>query len=212
MENIIGFKDYFRLIRKKKKIILFVVLISTIISAVLSFYILPPIYQSSSRLIVNGNIAKEKTMTYKEIINSRDVLDKVIKNLNLEITYDDLYEFVDISCIDKTQIIKINVEYYDPVKAMEIAKEIPLVFKDEVFKITGVDNVEVIDNAKCFLDPIKPNKGFNICVGVILGLIIGICLVFLIECLDTRIKSPKDIQKNLELQVLGVIPHHIIKK
>lgn len=49
-------------------------------------------------------------------------------------------------------------------------------------------------------------KFSNIIVGILIGLILGIALVFLIEYLDQSLKDPSDIEKELELPLLGVVP------
>jgi len=49
-------------------------------------------------------------------------------------------------------------------------------------------------------------KFSNIIVGILIGLILGIALVFLIEYLDQSLKDPSDVEKELELPLLGVVP------
>jgi len=44
-------------------------------------------------------------------------------------------------------------------------------------------------------------------VGVLLGLVFGVGLAFLLEFIDTSIKSPSDVSKRLELPMLGFVPH-----
>ncbi len=44
-------------------------------------------------------------------------------------------------------------------------------------------------------------------LGVVLGLVFGFGLVFLLEFMDTSIKSPVDVTRRVDLPVLGMIPH-----
>ena len=46
----------------------------------------------------------------------------------------------------------------------------------------------------------------NIILGILIGLILGITLAFLIEYLDQSLKDPADIEKELELPLLGIVP------
>ncbi len=46
----------------------------------------------------------------------------------------------------------------------------------------------------------------NIAIAGVLGLMFGIFLVFLLEYLDNTIKTPKDVEKYLQLSVIGAIP------
>ena len=82
-----------------------------------------------------------------------------------------------------------------------------LSFTKQVKRITNANGVEVIDKAITPKSPIKPNKMMNVAVAAVLGMMIGLFIVFLIEYLDNKIKTPQDIEKHLGLPVLGVIPN-----
>jgi len=47
----------------------------------------------------------------------------------------------------------------------------------------------------------------NIAVAAILGMMLGVGIAFLKEFLDNTIKTPEDIQKYLDLPVIGMIPN-----
>jgi len=58
--------------------------------------------------------------------------------------------------------------------------------------------------------PIKPSwprYTIMIPLGVLLGLSIGLGLAFLMEFMDTSIKSPADISSRIDLPLLGMVPH-----
>ena len=69
--------------------------------------------------------------------------------------------------------------------------------------------VEIIDNAKPGLRPVRPNKPLNIALGVIIGLVVGVGLAFFIEYLDTSVKTIDDVERSLGSPVLGVIPQNV---
>jgi capsular polysaccharide biosynthesis protein len=81
------------------------------------------------------------------------------------------------------------------------------VFTKEVKRITKANGAEVIDKATMPQSPIKPNKVMNVAIATVLGVMIGLFLVFLLEYMDTKMKKPEDITKHLELPILGVIPN-----
>ncbi|MGR6836820.1 GumC family protein [Syntrophomonas erecta] len=70
----------------------------------------------------------------------------------------------------------------------------------------GDTSVMVVSEASIPAAPIKPNKKLNIAIAFILGIILFTLLAFILEYLDNTIKSPDDINRELELPVLGVIP------
>lgn len=69
--------------------------------------------------------------------------------------------------------------------------------------------VQVVDPAEAPLRPAKPNLLLNILVSIVLGVGAGVTLAFFIEYLDTSVKTVDDVERYLELPVLGVIPQKI---
>jgi len=69
--------------------------------------------------------------------------------------------------------------------------------------------VEIIDQAKPGLRPVRPNKPLNIALGIIIGLVVGVGLAFFIEYLDTSVKTIDDVERSLQTAVLGVIPQNV---
>jgi capsular polysaccharide biosynthesis protein len=73
----------------------------------------------------------------------------------------------------------------------------------EAVKAAGVT---VIDRAITPRSPVKPKKKLNVAIGGFLGVFVGLGLVFVLEFLDTTLKSAEDVERWLELPVLGRIP------
>ena len=73
--------------------------------------------------------------------------------------------------------------------------------------VTGTSTI--IDEAVTPLDPIKPNKKMMLAIGVLLGLFLGVLIVFLIEAFDDAIKDEESIRRSMgmEIPILGRIPH-----
>lgn len=219
MEETIDLREYLTIIKKKAWIIAAITAVTTFVSAFLSFFVLSPVYEAKTTLIVNTDQKNDDTITgdefsvtqrlavtYGEIIKSRTVLEPVIEKLGLDISYDDLSKMVTVSPVKDTQIINISVQDTNPLKAKDIANSIPEVFTKEVKRITKANSVEVIDKAVEPLSPIKPNKLMNVLIAFVLGIMIGLFVVFLIEYMDNKMKTPQDVEKHLDLPILGVIP------
>ena len=225
MEETIDLREYFAIIKKRSWIIALITTIAVIVSAVISFFILKPVYQANATLIVNTekneetqmitgdqfNVTQKLAVTYGEIITSRSVINPVIKNLGLEETYDELVKKITVSPVKDTQIINISVQDINPKKARDIANEIPEVFTKEAKRITKANDIQVIDKAILPKEAVKPNKIMNIAISAVLGMMIGLFIVFLIEYLDNGLKTPQDIEKHLGLPVLGVVPNESVE-
>jgi succinoglycan biosynthesis transport protein ExoP len=67
-------------------------------------------------------------------------------------------------------------------------------------------NIRVVDVARTPTHPIKPNVPRNIELGLILGLACGIGLAFVLETLDTSIRTMEEVGAISTLPALGTIP------
>ncbi|CEP49079.1 YveK family protein [Paraclostridium sordellii] len=227
MEETVDLREYFHIIKKRAWIIALITVLAMLTSGIISFFILSPVYEANTTLIVNTEqnkstnnmitgdqlaVTQKLTLTYGEIIESRAVLDSVIEKLNLNMKYEDLEKNIIVSPVKDTQIMSITVKDTNPNVARDIANSIPKVFTKEVKRITKANSVEVIDKAIKPLKPVKPNKVVNLVVAAALGLAIGIFLVIILEYMDNKIKTPQDIEKYIGLPILGVVPNESIAK
>ena len=223
MEETIDLREYFFILKKKLWIIVTSALVCGLISGLVSFFALTPIYQANTSLIVNkevGNKVTEMTttddlnyvqklaITYGEIIKSRAVITPTIQKLDLNMTYEELASAVSVTNVSDTQIIKISVQHENPKVAMKICNTIPSIFSEEVQRIVKASGVEVIDKAILPTNPIKPNKKMNVLIAMVLGVMVSVFIIFLIEALNTKIKEPKDIEEKLGIPVFGVVPKY----
>lgn len=71
---------------------------------------------------------------------------------------------------------------------------------------TGVNNVAVIDLAQTPGAPYKPNLQKNLLMWLVFGLFGAVAVVAWFEIMDDTFKSPEDIEDQLGLAVLGLIP------
>ena len=175
MEETIDLREYFGIIKKRFWIIALITVIAAVVSGIISFFMLKPVYEAKSTLIVNTekneetqmitgdqfSVTQKLAVTYGEIIKSRAVLEDVIKNLKLDNEYEELANNVTVSPVKDTQIISISVQDTNKQKARDIANEIPKVFAKEAKRITKANDIQVIDKAILPKDAVKPNKMMN---------------------------------------------------
>ena len=221
MEEAIDLSKYFFVLKKKMWLICLSAIVCGGISGLVSFYILEPVYEANTSLIVNKEIKKTQitttddlnyvqklAITYGEIIKSRTVITSTIEKLKLDMTYEELEKIISVSNVSDTQIIKISIEHKNPVLATKICNTIPEIFTKEVQRISKASGVEVIDKAIVPEEPIKPNKIMNIAIAAVLGVMASVFVIFLMEALNTSIKEPKDIEEKLGIPVFGVVPKY----
>ncbi|MEW5785244.1 MAG: Wzz/FepE/Etk N-terminal domain-containing protein [Bacillota bacterium] len=203
---------------KRWKIILLIPLLAVFTSAIVSLFIITPLYVASTTLMVvkptetgqiiyaDIQVSRQLVATYREIARSRRVLDSVVATLNLPYGIGTLRESVDVASVRDTEIITINVTDSDPQAAAAIANEVARAFMKQVVEIMKVENVSLIDRAVQPAAPVSPRVPLNLAVALVVGLMAAVGLAFLLEYLDKSIKDPDEVQKLLEIPVLGIIP------
>lgn len=220
MEETISLKELFQTLKKRLSLIIIIAAIATATSGIVSYFLLTPIYQSSTQILVNQSKNQEQVYNYNEvqtnlqlintytvIIKSPAILDKVIEKENLDMSTGALNELVTVSSEQNSQVVNIAVQNEDPKIAADIANSIAVTFQEEISKIMKVDNVSILTQAQLGENPspIKPKPLMNMAIALVVGLMAGVGLSFLLEYLDNTLKSEQDIEKVLGLPVLGAI-------
>ncbi len=67
-------------------------------------------------------------------------------------------------------------------------------------------DAKVIDPAYPPGSPVKPRKRLNVILGLILGLMMGVGMAFVVEYMDTSVRSPEEVERILGVPVIGAIP------
>jgi len=71
---------------------------------------------------------------------------------------------------------------------------------------TDVTNVRIIDQAQPPVKPVKPKKALITLLAMFAGLFMGVSLAFVREHLDNTFKNTDDLERDLHLPVLGIVP------
>ena len=198
------------------------VILATVVAAIIGFaaskFLMTPQYSSSAMMIVNTrqdvtsndqiNSATKLVATYSIIIKSDTVLQQVIENLGLGMTYSELNSRVSVQAVDDTQVMKITVNSTSPEWAQTVCDEILAVSPDIIKEAVEAGSVKVISKASLNLNPISPNIKKNTALGAMVGLVLAMGIIVLQVLLDNKINTEEDVTKYLDMTVLGVIPQY----
>ncbi|MGF9741826.1 Wzz/FepE/Etk N-terminal domain-containing protein [Priestia megaterium] len=219
MEETISIKSIFTTLKERWKLILITMVFFALISGIVSYYLLTPVYSASTQILVNQKHSGEQIdslqiqtdigmiNTYGEIIKSPVILQKVIDELNLKQNTGQLSKKISITSQENSQVFLLTVQDSNPANAVRIANGVSEIFQKEIKNIMNIDNISILAKAKLQENPnpIKPNPILNIVIATFIGLLIGIGLAFIMEYLDNTIKSEQDLETLLELPILGSI-------
>lgn len=204
-------------IKQKIIVILFASISGGIIAWLFSFYMLSPIYTSTTKLLV---ITKETTLAsladiqmgsqltndYQVLIKSRPVLEEVIEDLSLPMTNSELESKITINNPANTRILEIVINDTDAMRAAYIANDLADVASTFIGEQMEVIPPKIIEDAIVSNNRTSPNYYKNIIIGLFLGFIISTGIVCLATIMDDTIKTEEDITKYLEIPTLTKVP------
>lgn len=220
MEETISLQELFKVLRKRLLMIVSIMILSVSIAGAVSYYFLSPIYQASTQVLINQSKAEtspfsssdiqinlELINTYSVIIKNPAILAKVIEKLDLNTTPEKLYANIRVNSEQNSQVVNITVQDTKLQRAVDIANMTVGVFQEEIVKLMNVDNVNILSPAVDVGNekPIKPDPILNMAIAAVVGLMLGVGLTFLLEYLDTTIKTEQDIETLTGLPILGII-------
>lgn len=224
-EGFIKIEDIINIITKRWKMILLVTLITTIISAIVSSFIIAPKYESSTKVFIGKQENKQGQeqsydtndvsmyqkllKTYAEIIQTNDLIERAITSNNLNLKSEDILNGLTVTPRADTQILEIKYISKDRVLARDVVNSVTNEFIRSSKELIPNGNVKIIESVKVPENPVSPNKKMYIGIAFLLGLMISIGLSFLLEFVDNTFKTREQMEEILGLPVLGAIPDSI---
>lgn len=203
----------------KKVFILFTAFYVAVFAFLGTYFFIQPTYTSSTRIYVVNQADDGKNLSaqdlqagtfltkdYKEIITSNDVLSEVIKDEKLNMTEADLAKMISVNIPTDTRLISISVNAKTGQDAQSLANKVRDVAAEKIKKVTKVEDVTTLEDAKLPDSPSSPNIKRNVALGAVLGGFLAVVGVLVREILDDRIRRPEDIEDALGLTLLGIVP------
>lgn len=94
--------------------------------------------------------------------------------------------------------------------ALDQLKTLDARYKDEIARLrVPRESIEMYDNPLLPSAPYKPDVTLNLAVGAVAGLLLGMGLALLLEFMDTSVKTMEDVERALQVPVLGIIPKNV---
>lgn len=219
-----------KLLREQWLLISFVALLGAAISGVLTWRTAPE-YVSHTTLFVSavntgtGNqidgtaeayqgslLSEQKVKSYTELLRGQQVLDRVIAELGLHGTADQLAGEVSTAAIPDTSLLTAAVTDRSPQQAQRIASALGEQFLKLIPELEGtVDGqppavrVTIVRVPELPASPVSPRPVRNVALALAAGLLAGLGLAIARRSLDTTVKTTEQLEEATGAPPLGVV-------
>ncbi|PWH20824.1 MAG: hypothetical protein DDG58_00640 [Ardenticatenia bacterium] len=213
--------DYLRILTKRGWIAILVAIVAAVTAFAVS-KMQTPVYSASVKLSVNparadwglSNTTKDLLRNYAENIRTHKMAQEVIDRAQLDMDTTTLLGKLFVSPAADTFTLQIEARDTDPQVAMTIAQTMAEVFVEDRDawnqRQDKRDRIEVsiLDSVwNLGYQQYSPNTRINTLAGGLVGLLVGLLVVFFLEWLEQDvIRTDADIERTVQVTVLGVIP------
>lgn len=205
-------------LKKKIAIILAVTAIFALVAFVISAFFIAPEYRASTRVYILNRSNEQNVVSsdfsisnymikdYAVLITGRNVTDKVVEKLGLEMSSGVLGSKISVSALDNTRVLQISVKDKDPQLAAQIANSVREEAAIQIKQIMDVDAVNLVYEAKIPTAPVSPNVREITLLWAAIGLLLAVGVFVVIFVTDDAIRTEEDAERYLGLATLGAIP------
>lgn len=190
------------------------VLIGAIVMTLYSVFLKTPTYTSTAQIYLRGSsksvsvsdlqLSTALSNDYLVLFKRRDNMQKVINELNLEMTPEQLKGMINISNISDTRILQVSVTSTDP----ELSRDIANSAVEQ-----GMDDIREIDSQEPYMvekaiASSYPNGSSTLkmtVLGALAGLVIAMGAIFIKFVLSDNVQSVDDIENTIGVPVLAVV-------
>lgn len=204
-----------------------VIILSGLLAAAIGFsiatFLIVPTYSSTIMLYVNnssfslGNAsfsissseitaAQELVRTYREILNNRTTLQRVIDKADVPYDYIELSRMISSSPSNDTEIMKVTVTTENPYESAKIANTIAEVLPDRISEIIDGASMEVVDSAIPNTQKVAPSITKYTVLGLIMGVMISVVWITVATLLDDTIYDEDYVLQTYDYPILGKVP------
>lgn len=219
-EEVIRIDDLIEALKKRWIMIVLITLIATLISGLVSFFLIKPQYEASTKVFIGKEEGSDEAYntndiqmyqklmkTYSETIKTKDLLNRALKKSKTNLEVDEVSGGITVVPVADTQILQIKFKSTSKEDAKKVIEAVTDEFIVTSKELVPNGNIRIIETVELPENPVSPNKEMNIAIAFLLGLMVSVGLVFLLEFLDNTFKSKEELERELEIPVLGVIPN-----
>ena len=207
MKNQFTFNDILGIIIKRWWIILLCGVIVGCAAFAYTELLVSPLYTSKGTLYVNNKnqnntnqlttgdvqLSQQLVNTYSQVLKSKTFCQNISQKLSNGLSAADIQGMITMEGVNETEILQISAESKNPEIARAVVQEILNNAPEEITRVVKAGSVEVVDNATLPTEPSSPNVRINTLVGVLIGIVLSIFVIFILEFFDTTIKDEDEL-------------------
>ena len=220
-KEFIQWRAFLYLLKKKWALIVFIIAICLISTIAITKYVIKPVYESKTKVFVGKEINNESTydqweiqmyqqlmQTYVELASTNNLIESALESINLDKDIEDVLENLSVVQKENTQILEISYKSIDSKESFDVVNAITNEFIKVSRDIIPNVNIEIIDDAQIAKEPLTNNLLRNLVVAFIGGCVLSVSLVLLMDFFNNTFNSKEDVERNLGLPIIGVIPRY----
>lgn len=217
----VRFEDVFKGLKNNLRLILISILSVALVSAIITFFFIPPEYEASTKVYIGKerfknvsttytneeiNMYQRLIKTYSELVKTKDLVKKSISNVGQDVSVNEVLSKLQAISITDTQILQIKYASNSREESYDMVYGITEEFMKLSKKLYPNGNVHIIQQPIVPEVPVGPNKKMNVAIGALLGMMIGVGISFLKEFMNNTYLDKEEVERDLEVPCIGVIP------
>ncbi|MEG0669133.1 MAG: Wzz/FepE/Etk N-terminal domain-containing protein [Clostridium sp.] len=221
MEESINLQEIVDSLKNRWKFVIICMLSFILVASIMTFFVIKPTYQSSTKVFIGKEETKVQTYdqseitmyqklikTFSETLKTKDLIKGSLAEINSDKNVNYVLSNLTVVPVADTQIIEIKYQDKSSFDAATVLNSIKNEFVTLANELVPNVNIKVIEDVREYENPISPNKTMNIAIAAILGLMVGVGAVFLLEFMDSTFKTKEQLENSYDIPVIGVIPSY----
>lgn len=179
-----------------------------------------PEYKSTAKVYVNTEAQQTSTdvnanaltgaanllPTYIDVLQSKEFLTQVSDDLDNRYEISDIESMLKLEGITDTNIISITVTNEDAHVAYLVCSSVVNNAPTEISRVFGGGSTKLTEYPEEADEPEKLHTTRNAAIGLAIGAVIAMLIIFLVNLFDTRVKSKDELIAKYGLPIIGEIP------
>lgn len=141
------------------------------------------------------------------MMKSHCVLDQVMEDLSLDLSYEELSQSISTANPDNTRILEVTVVAESPELAKQIVDSVCEIGAEQIAKAMGFQQVNLYEYGVLEEEPCNRTSMVTYILIGIIAAIITYSIFLLLYILDDRIRTDEDVERYFGLSILGSIPN-----